>query len=85
MLLLMHSTSSGWVKPLPLSAAARTPLPPLVAALTEHARWLPGLAGMQLYDSTDAVLTAGTGTLVLTAWILLVGAVAATRFVRTDA
>ncbi len=60
-------------------------LPPLVAALTEHARWLPGLAGMQLYDSTDAVLTAGTGTLVLTAWILLVGAVAATRFVRTDA
>lgn len=57
---------------------------PLLAGLTEHARWLPDRAAMQLYDPADAVLTATTGALVMIAWIVLVGAPAAVLFVRCD-
>jgi hypothetical protein len=57
---------------------------PLLAGLTRHARWLPDRAAMQLYDPADAVLTAATGTLVMVAWIALVGGTAAVLFVRSD-
>ncbi len=59
---------------------------PLAGSLTEHARWLPDKAGSLLYlTDTDAVLTAGTGTLVLLAWIAAAGFAAAVAFVRRDA
>ncbi|MEU4385445.1 hypothetical protein [Promicromonospora sp. NPDC023805] len=57
---------------------------PLLAGLTRHARWLPDRAARELYDPTDAVLTAATGTLVMLAWIALVGGIAAVLFVRRD-
>lgn len=57
---------------------------PLLAGLTEHARWLPDRAAMQLYDPSDAVLTATAGALVAVAWTVLVGGVAAVLFVRRD-
>ena len=57
---------------------------PLLAGLTRHARWLPDRAAMQLYDPADALLTAATGTLVMLAWIALVGGTAAVLFVRRD-
>ena len=57
---------------------------PLLATLTEHARWLPDRAAAQLYAPADDVLTGTTGTLVTLAWIAVVGAGAAVRFVRRD-
>jgi ABC-2 type transport system permease protein len=57
---------------------------PLLATLTEHARWLPDRAAAQLYAPGDEVLTAATGALVTLAWIAAVGASAAVRFVRRD-
>lgn len=57
---------------------------PLLTGLTRHARWLPDRAARELYDPTDAVLTAATGTLVTLAWIALVGGIAAVLFVRHD-
>jgi ABC-2 type transport system permease protein len=57
---------------------------PLLAGLTRHARWLPDRAAMQLYGPADTVLTAATGTLVMLAWITLVGGTAAVLFVRRD-
>lgn len=57
---------------------------PLLAGLTRHARWLPDRAAMQLYGSADTVLNAATGTLVMLAWIALVGGTAAVLFVRRD-
>lgn len=51
-------------------------LPPLVS-FSEHARWLPSRAGALLYDpEADALLTSGTGTLVLAGWIVAVGGAA---------
>ena len=59
---------------------------PLLAASTEHARWLPDKAGSLLYlPDADPVLTAGTGALVLLAWITLTVIAAATAFVNRDA
>ena len=58
---------------------------PVLAGLSEHARWLPDRAARQLYDPADAVLTATTGALVMLAWIVLAGAVATVQFVRRDA
>lgn len=59
---------------------------PLLAGYTEHARWLPDRAGSLLYLPTaDSVLTAGTGTLVLLAWITVTGTAAAAAFVIRDA
>lgn len=60
-------------------------LSPILAALGHHARWLPDRAGSQLYQHDDAVLSATTGTLVLLAWIVVIGAVGAHRFVARDA
>jgi ABC-2 type transport system permease protein len=57
---------------------------PLLAGLTPHARWLPDRAAMQLYGPADTVLDAATGTLVMLAWITLVGGTAALLFVRRD-
>jgi ABC-2 type transport system permease protein len=57
---------------------------PLLAELTRHARWLPDRAARELYDPTDAVLTAASGTLVTLTWIALVGGIAAVLFVRRD-
>ncbi|WP_275007252.1 hypothetical protein [Promicromonospora iranensis] len=57
---------------------------PLLGGLTRHARWLPDRAAMQLYDPTDAVLSAATGALVMLAWIALIGGTAAMLFVRRD-
>ncbi|MFG1911442.1 hypothetical protein [Kribbella sp. NPDC048928] len=58
---------------------------PVVAAATDAARWLPDRAAAQLYNPTDAVLTATTGALISVVWILVVGALGAARFTRTDA
>lgn len=58
---------------------------PLLATLTEHARWLPDRAAGQLYDPTDAVLTETTGALVMLVWIALIGGTAAVLFARRDA
>jgi hypothetical protein len=57
---------------------------PLLAGLTEHARWLPDRAAMQLYAPADSVLTATTGTLVMLVWIALIGGTAAVAFARRD-
>ncbi|MFD2795937.1 hypothetical protein ACFS27_20415 [Promicromonospora vindobonensis] len=57
---------------------------PLLASLSEHARWLPDRAAMQLYSAADPVLTATTGTLVMLAWIALIGGAAAVVFSRRD-
>ncbi|MCX4473031.1 ABC-2 family transporter protein [Micromonospora sp. MW-13] len=59
-------------------------LSPLLAGLTEHARWLPDRAAAQVYDPHDTMLTAGTGLLVALAWIVLIAATGATRFIRRD-
>ncbi|MGP5930581.1 hypothetical protein [Corynebacterium glyciniphilum] len=59
--------------------------PPMIAAVTEHARWLPGEAGGLLYRSqSDPVLGPVTGALVLLGWILVAGAVAAVVMHRRD-
>ncbi|MFT4224921.1 hypothetical protein [Micropruina sp.] len=58
---------------------------PLLAAQSEHARWLPDRAAQQLYAATDAVLTPGTGSLIALTWVVAIGGVAALRFVRRDA
>lgn len=59
---------------------------PLLAGSTEHARWLPDRAGSLLYlPAADSVLTTGTGTLVLLAWITVTGTAAAAAFVNRDA
>lgn len=59
---------------------------PLAGGLTEHARWLPDKAGSLLYlTDTDAVLTAGTGALVLLAWVTTAGIAAGAVFIRRDA
>ncbi|MFJ3405887.1 hypothetical protein [Promicromonospora sp. NPDC090134] len=57
---------------------------PLLAALTEHARWFPDRAAAQLYAPADEVLTTTTGGLVMLAWIALVGAAGTVLFVRRD-
>ncbi|MFD6446117.1 hypothetical protein ACFWEJ_13535 [Promicromonospora sp. NPDC060204] len=57
---------------------------PLLASLSEHARWLPDRAAAQLYAPADEVLTAATGALVMLAWIALVGTLATVLFVRRD-
>lgn len=49
-------------------------VPPLLSA-SEHARWLPSRAGELLYSAAgDAALGAGTGALVLAAWIVGIAA-----------
>lgn len=59
--------------------------PPMIAAVTEHARWLPGEAGGLLYRSQpDAVLGPVTGALVLLGWILVAGVIAAVVMHRRD-
>lgn len=61
-------------------------IPPLLRAVTEHARWLPDQAGSLLYrPGVDTVLDAGTGSLVLVGWIIAVGAVGAVGLMRRDA
>lgn len=59
---------------------------PIVSGLTEHARWLPDKAGSLLYlTDADTVLDAGTGGLILLAWIIAVSIAASTTFTRRDA
>lgn len=59
---------------------------PVVAGSTEHSRWLPDRAGSLLYlTDGDRVLTAGTGVLVLLAWIAVAAAAAAAIFLARDA
>ncbi|MBK7821248.1 MAG: hypothetical protein IPJ61_09250 [Tessaracoccus sp.] len=59
---------------------------PLLATITEHARWLPDRAGALLYLPPGADGSAWhTGVLVLVAWILAVGAAGAVTFVVRDA
>lgn len=61
-------------------------VPQLVAAVSEHARWLPDQAGRLLYlPDTDALLTAGTGSLVLLAWVFGAGVLATSAFLVRDA
>jgi len=57
---------------------------PVLAGLTEHARWLPDRAAAVLYGPADPVLTAATGGLVTLAWIGLVGTAATVLFARRD-
>lgn len=59
---------------------------PLLASVTEHARWLPDRAGRLLYlSSMDPILTPGTGALVLVAWIAVTAVVATWTFRVRDA
>lgn len=59
--------------------------PPLVAAVTEHARWLPGEAGAMLYRSRpDAVLGPVGGALVLLGWTVVAAVVAVVSMRRRD-
>lgn len=59
---------------------------PLLAGHSEHARWLPDRAGSLLYlPDSDPLLTAGTGALVLLAWIAAAGIAASAAFPRRDA
>ncbi len=59
---------------------------PLLAGSTEHARWLPDRAGSLLYlPDGDPVLTAGTGVLVLIAWIVTIATAATVTFLTRDA
>lgn len=59
--------------------------PPMIAAATDHARWLPGEAGGVLYRSQpDAVLGPVSGALVLVGWILAAGVLAAVVMHRRD-
>lgn len=61
-------------------------LSPILAAATEHARWLPDRAGRLLYGSgPDPVLTATTGTLVVLGWLIAALALAALTLTRRDA
>ncbi|MER5336611.1 hypothetical protein [Micromonospora sp. NPDC002717] len=57
---------------------------PVLAGVTEHARWLPDRAVAQLYDNTDTVLTPGSGALIALAWIVLIMSIATARFIRHD-
>lgn len=57
---------------------------PLLAGVTEHARWLPDRAAMLLYGAEDTVLNGWTGPLVGIGWVVAFAAVGAVRFVRTD-
>lgn len=60
--------------------------PPLLASVTEHARWLPDRAGRALYaPGSDAVLTPLTGGLVMAGWIAVVGGAAIWGFLARDA
>ncbi|GAA2630242.1 hypothetical protein [Paractinoplanes durhamensis] len=59
---------------------------PLLSGYTEHARWLPDRAGGLLYlPTTDPVLGARTGTIVLLTWIALTGSAAIAAFRSRDA
>lgn len=59
---------------------------PLLASLTEHARWLPDGAGRALYlPGSDAVLMQWAGGLVFVGWIAVVGGGAAWTFLARDA
>jgi len=58
---------------------------PLLASVSEGARWLPDRAAAQLYDPTDTVLTAGTGTLVAVAWTTVIAGIATVQFIHRDA
>src|SRR5659263_167129 len=61
-------------------------VPPLLAGVTEHARWLPDRAGSLLYlPGADTALTPGTGALVLVGWVLVIGAAAVAAFITRDA
>lgn len=60
-------------------------LPPVLAGLSEHARWLPDRAVAGLYAPADGILSPVTGTLVALAWIGVIGVAGAVRFVRRDA
>jgi hypothetical protein len=56
---------------------------PVLAGITEHARWLPDRAAAHLHDNTDTVLTPG-GAFITLVWIFLIGSVAIARFIRRD-
>lgn len=59
---------------------------PLLAGLTEHARWLPDRAGSLLHlADDDAVLDPATGALVLVAWIAVTACAAGFALTRRDA
>jgi len=59
---------------------------PLLRGYTGHARWLPDRAGGFLYlPDADPVLTPGTGTLVLLAWIAATSVAAVATFHTRDA
>lgn len=60
-------------------------LPPVLAGLSEHARWLPDRAVAGLYAPADGILSPMTGMLVALAWIGVIGMAGTARFVRRDA
>lgn len=60
-------------------------LPPLLAGVTEHARWLPNRGLALLAGGTDGALTATTGGLLVLAWIAAIGAAGTVGFLRRDA
>lgn len=59
---------------------------PLISGYTAHARWLPDKAGSGLYlPAAESLLTAGSGALILLAWIAATGALAFAAFLARDA
>jgi hypothetical protein len=74
------------VAPLVLMLSLVLVISPLVAARTEHARWLPDRAGSLLYrPDADPVLTPTAGGLLLLGWIAVTATTAAIAFSRRDA
>ncbi|MGC4940575.1 hypothetical protein [Kribbella sp. DT2] len=57
---------------------------PLLATVTDQARWLPDQAGRTLY-SADGPFGPETGTAVMLAWLLVTGTAASAAFVKRDA
>lgn len=86
--LLAHATTLGLralVPSLSVTLLLVVVLPPVLAGLSDHARWLPDRAVAGLYAPADGILSPLTGTLVALAWIGAIGAAGAVRFVRRDA
>ncbi|MHA7133745.1 hypothetical protein [Oerskovia turbata] len=58
---------------------------PLLAGVTEHARWLPDRAAMAWFEDAPGALEAPVATAVALAWLVLVGAAGTLRTLRSDA
>lgn len=79
-------TLRSLIAPLVALLATVLVVSPLMANVTEHARWLPDRAGMLLFQpSNDTVLSPLGGAAVLTGWVVLTLAMGTLSFLRRDA